>query len=156
MSVRSFIKALALVAGLALTTAAVVPSTPAQAENTQKKQKFFFMLKEAPSNVNVSFMALGVAKMLAEKGHDVTLFLNIDAVRLVDKRQPLNLKFGMRDGTLEDVYNGLIKAGGKFIACPNCSKVAGLTKENLRPGAVFGNPKLVSTAILEADKIINY
>lgn len=145
-----------------LTAAAVIPATPAiaqdqvKAESQKESQKFFFMLRKGPLDTSESFMALGVAKMLAAKGNDITIFLNLDAVRLADSRQPLTLKAGMRDGTLEDTWNAAVKAGVKFIACPMCSKNAGITKENLRKGVIFGNAKIVSGAMLAADKIVNY
>lgn len=159
MTLRRFFKALAIVGGLA--TASIVatlgPATIASAEtHKHKKQKFFFMLKAGPQDTARSFMALGVMKMLATQGHQVKAFLNLDAVRLVDKRQPLDLKSGHREGTLQDAYDKAIKAGVMFIACPMCSKAAGLTKDNLRPGVIFGNAKIVGGGLAEADKVINY
>lgn len=158
MFVRSLVKALALVIGLsgAFTAATVVSSSPAIAANTQKKQSYFFMLREGPFNVGLAYMSFGMAKMLAEKGNDVTVFLNMDAIRFADKTQPLDLKFGKNPGTLEDVFNALVKAGGKIIACPNCSKNAGLTKDRLRKGVVMGNADMVSGAMMAADKVVNY
>lgn len=150
-------RSLTIAVGLLLSAVAVPTlGSVAHAEDKAKPQKYFFMLTKGPTDPARAFMAFGMAKMLAEQGHDVTLFCNLDAVRLLDKRQPLNLKYGVRENTVEDVYNGLIKAGGKFIACPNCSKVAGITAADLRKGAVMGNGKMVSKAINEAHKVINY
>ena len=50
-----------------------------------------------------------------------------------------------------------MKAGGKVLVCPHCAEVAGITAQNLRPGAHLAkNLGELADAVLAADKILDY
>lgn len=154
MSLLKSLKSVAIALTLVFSIAQV-PSS-AMASSTVSSQKIVFTMSHGTDNLANAFMAIGMAKMFAEKGHDVKVFLNLEAVRIADKRQPLDLKFGKREGNYQATFDAFVAAGGTFVVCPKCAAVAGVTKENLRKGASMGNPNVVSTMILEADKVIGY
>lgn len=59
-------------------------------------------------------MALKVGNKLLEKGAKVTLVLTLEGVRIADTRQTLDLRWGMSDMTLSNLYEEFVKAGGEI------------------------------------------
>jgi sulfur relay (sulfurtransferase) complex TusBCD TusD component (DsrE family) len=132
------------------------PSIPANAQ-AQTKQKVVVHLTHYTDGLHAAFMALHLARSMQESGAaEVTLFVDVEAVRLADRRQPQDLAW-KAGGTISTHYDGFVKAGGKVLVCPHCAEVAGLTSQSLRPGArIAADLKEVANAILAADKVIDY
>jgi predicted peroxiredoxin len=126
-----------------------------QAES-QDTQDFVIKVDQGTTDLHAVFMAMKVGTMLVEKKHNVTMFFNLESVRLLDKRQPLNLTWGVSAMNLEDLYNGFIAKGGKIVVCPHCAKVAGIEKANLREGSVIATDGQVAMIFVNADKVIDY
>ena len=108
-------------------------------------------------DTNTSAMAVGMATMILEKNKiPVTIFLNVDAVRLADKSIPQN-KYA-NGKTVTEMLAGFMKAGGKVIVCPMCMKnVGGMDKNDLIPGVVMGGPTVTFPALLADDTtVISY
>ncbi len=131
---------------------AVVPIHTLFASSTQ--HKVTLKLDHGTDDLHSVFMALKIGKMLAERKQDVTLFLNLEAVRLVDKNQPINLKWGNTDQTIATLYDSYIKAGGKVLVCPHCAKVAGV--EKMRKGAKIAKESEIAELFVNSDKVIDY
>lgn len=103
-------------------------------------------------NTNMAFM---IATNLAAHGAKVTLFVDRDGVRVADTRVPLeNLTWA--GATLQSRYDAFLEAGGEVLVCPACAADAGMSADDLREGAVMGNPDLVAGIMLRADKILDY
>jgi predicted peroxiredoxin len=117
-------------------------------------QKVLIKMDHGTDDLHSAFMALKIGKMLADKKQDVTLFLNLEAVRLVDENQPMDLAWGMSDMTVAKIFNAYVKAGGKVLVCPHCAKVAGVKK--LRNGARIATESEVAQIFIDADKVITY
>jgi len=62
---------------------------------------------------------------------NVTLFLTLQGPRLVDPAQPQDLVFGSAPGTLGEVVEGFLGAGGTIYACPLCATEIGLEEADL-------------------------
>ena len=102
-------------------------------------------------------MAVGMATMVLEKQKiPVTIFLNVDAVRLADKNIPQNTYANGK--TAAEMLDGFMKAGGKVIMCPMCMKnVGGMKESDLIPGVVMGGPEVTFPALMADDtKVISY
>ncbi len=84
-------------------------------------------------------MALNLAMNAREKGLEpVVVFLNVRGVYLADSgRMPA--KAGNSDMNIHEKMQALIAAGGQIIACPGCSKEAGLTQEDYIEGVVMAD-----------------
>lgn len=149
-SAKRILLAMTLMLGTAHAT------SPAVASSALSGQKIVVTMSHGTDNLANAFMAIGMASMFAKKGNTVSVFLNLEAVRIADKRQPLDLKYGKRVENYEKIFNDFIANGGQIVVCPKCAAVAGVTKENLRKGAMIGNPEVVSKMFLEADKVIGY
>ena len=120
-----------------------------------EEQQALVHLSSYTDNLHAVNMALKVATLMAEGGASVTLFVDLEGVRLADKRAPQNLSWGTT-APIAELYMSFIAAGGKILVCPHCAKAIGLDQTNLRKGAMLGTHKDLQAAMLSADKIIDY
>jgi sulfur relay (sulfurtransferase) complex TusBCD TusD component (DsrE family) len=131
-------------------------SIPANAQ-AQAKQKIVLHLAHYTDDLHPAFMGLHLAHCMQESGAaDVTLFLDVEGVRLADRRQPQDLAW-KTGGVISTHYDGFVKAGGKVLVCPHCAEATGLTAQSLRPGARMATDlKEIADVILAAGKVIDY
>jgi predicted peroxiredoxin len=115
-----------------------------------------FKIDHGTDDLHAVVMALKLSKMILDQKQDVTLFLNLEGVRIADKKQPMGLKWGASDKTVEELYNDFVTAGGQVLVCPHCAHVAGLSKQDLRKGAKIAEEKEVADLFVKADKVIDY
>lgn len=158
MTIRRFLKAVAVVTSLfSMASVASVVTAPAAFAEQAAKQKIFLMVKADPKTETKDIMkALNWGRQLAERGHDVTTFLNGDGVKIADKRDPLTYSTGKGMKTVKEVLVAYMKSGAKFVVCPMCSAHAGIGKDDLRDGMKFAAPDTALVAIEEADKVLNF
>ena len=88
-----------------------------------------------------------------QKQIPVTLFLNVEGVRIADKRIPE--KKHASGKSLKQMLGSFMQAGGKVIVCPMCMKnVGGMTKADLVPGAVVGASNVTWPALFADDTTV--
>jgi predicted peroxiredoxin len=143
-----------LVAGLILTSAWSGPAL-GWAQEPQKAQNVVIHLKHYTDNLHAVSMALKLGKGIQQKGGQVTLMLDLEGVRLVDSRQPQDLRWGT-EIPMSTHYEAFIKSGGRAVVCPHCAHAAGLTEKDLRAGARIATEEELAQLILGADKILDY
>ncbi len=131
-------------------------SQPAQQTPSPDRDKILITMRGGTDDLHGSVMALKLAKALLDEGAEVTLFVNLEAVRLVDERQPDDLRWGSEVTTIGELYRTVVAAGGKVLVCPHCAKAAGLERDQLRTGAKIAKLEQVADAMIEADKVIDY
>ncbi|MBX3176416.1 MAG: DsrE family protein [Candidatus Hydrogenedentes bacterium] len=146
---------------LAVTAAALgaaLGGNVARSANHGDGQHVVVHLSKFTSDLHASFMAFKLADAMQAEGARVTVLLDLEGVRLVDRGNPLNLTWGTNHGTLEDVYTKFVGGGGRVIVCPHCADVAGVNRDALRDGAMIGVPdeQTIPRLLLEADKILDY
>lgn len=117
------------------------------------QQNVLIHLSNYTNDLHSVNMALKVGHMLSDADMSVTLFLDLEGVRLADKHQPQNLAWGTGD-SIEMLYNQFVSAGGNVLVCPHCAKAAGV--KDLRKGAVIADKDTLVKAITNADKILDY
>ncbi len=91
-----------------------------------------------------------------QKDIPVTLFLNVEGVRIADKRIPE--KIHPNGKSLKQMLSIFMESGGKVIVCPMCMKnVGGMSKENLLAGAVVGSSDTTWPALFaEGATVLSY
>ncbi len=120
------------------------------------KQKIVIHLSHYSDSSHSALMAVHFAQYLQEHGADVTLLLDVEGPRLADQRQVQNPATGI-NAQISAYYDGFVKAGGKVLVCPHCAQAAGLTAQNLRPGARIGKDMgELADVILASDKTLDY
>jgi sulfur relay (sulfurtransferase) complex TusBCD TusD component (DsrE family) len=121
----------------------------------KSKQKVVIHLSHYSDSSHSALMAVHFAQYLQEHGSDVTLLLDVEGPRIADQRQAQNTA-GLNP-QISSYYAGFVKAGGKVLVCPHCAEAAGLTAQNLRPGARLGKDMgELADVILAADKTLDY
>lgn len=121
-----------------------------------KKEQLVFHLSKFTNDIHAAFMAIKLAGLTVKKGADVVLFVDLDGVRIADKRQPQDMRWGQNPNGIDTYYKEFVENGGKVIVCPHCAKAAGLTESDLREGAVIGEEETLAELLLKADKIMDY
>ena len=149
---RSRLPIAVLAAALAL--AAAGTATAAEAE-AQAAQRIVVHLGHYSDDLHAVHMALSLAGSLRKAGADVTLFLDLEGVRLADARVPQDLRWG-RGGSMAEGYDAFVAAGGQVLICPHCAHAAGLEAAHLRKGARIASDDEVTQLFLAADKVIDY
>ncbi len=90
-------------------------------------------------------------RMMKEQNIPVTIFLNVEGVRLADKNIPQNIHISGK--TLQEMLQIFMKDGGTLLVCPMClENVGGMTENDLIEGAVVSSPDLIGSALF-ADNV---
>ena len=108
-------------------------------------------------DINRATMAIGFSmRVLKEKKIPVTIFLNVEGVRIADKNIPEH-KHATGKSTKE-MLAAFIKAGGRVIVCPMCMKnVGGLEKDEIIEGAVIGGSDVTWPALFaDGTTVLSY
>ena len=100
------------------------------------------------AELNRAAMAISfAAKIRQDMGKPVTIFLNVDGVRLAHKDAPQE-PYGMDGKTIHEMLQAFMDAGGRVLVCPMCMmNVAGMTADDLIPGAMVSSPDLMRAAL---------
>ena len=128
---------------------------PAQAHGGGMKGGLFVNLTS--NDVSRASMAIMIAhKVLKEKTIPVTIWLNVDAVKLVDL-QTTQKKYADMPSPLE-MMQAFMKDGGTVMICPMCmKKVGGLEVNELPSGVVPSEMDLWWKAISADDvRVLSY
>lgn len=108
-------------------------------------QKLFVNLTS--DDLNRAAMAIGFStKVLQEKKIPVTIFLNVEGVRIADKSIPEHKHASGK--SLKEMLAGFMKSGGRVLVCPMCMKtVGGLSKDDLIEGVEVGGADVTWPAL---------
>lgn len=118
-------------------------------------QKLFVNLTN--DEMNRAAMAIGFStKILQEKEIPVTIFLNVEGVRIADKSIPEHKHANGK--SLKEMLAGFMKAGGRVLVCPMCMKnVGGLGKDDLIEGVEVGGPDATWPALFaDGTTVLSY
>ncbi|MCR9119932.1 MAG: DsrE family protein [bacterium] len=121
-----------------------------------EKQQIVVHLSHFTDDLHRTFMAFKVANLMQEYGADVTIFLDLEGVRLAERRQSLELTWGKHSMTLAEYYEKYTDNGGKVVLCPHCAKSAHLSDLGLKRNAEIGTMPKLGKMLIDADKVIDY
>lgn len=119
-------------------------------------QEVVVHLSKGTNDLHAVMMGLKLGTGMAGKGARVTLFLDLEGVRVADRRTEDALTWGEGHATLGELYATFVEAGGGVLVCPHCAKAAGIGPGDLRPGARVGTFDEITALMLSADKILDY
>lgn len=142
-----------LCAGLAM---ALLSGGGIAAPTDTARQPVVVHLSKFTNDLHAPFMAVKLATAMQEKGAQVTMFVDLEGVRLVDKRQPLDLTWGHASVPLGTLYEKFVAAGGEVWVCPHCAHAAGIHAEDLRTGAQIAEEGAIPVLLLQAEKVLDY
>jgi predicted peroxiredoxin len=113
-------------------------------------------LSHFTDDLHRAVMALKISKLMQENGSQVTLFLDLEGVRLVERRQTLDLSWGADAPTLGELYDQFTEAGGRALICPHCAKSARVGDMSLKRHAAIASEQDLAEMFASADKVIDY
>lgn len=128
----------------------------ALAEETSPAKSVVVHLSRFGSDMHAAAMAVSLARSLRAGGTAVTLYLDLEGVRLVDRRVPADFRVQATDESLAQAYDGLVKAGGRVAVCGHCAQAAGLDAASLRDGARLVDGKAAADLIRGAAQVVDY
>ena len=128
----------------------------AEDEKSTKPQNVVVHLSHFTEDLHRCFMALKVANLMQEHGANVTIFLDLEGVRLAERRQQLDYKWKADSPPLSEHYDKFVKAGGKLILCPHCADSARIGDGALKRNAQIGTAPMIGKLLVGADKVMDY
>ena len=115
-------------------------------------EKLFVNLSS--DDINRAAKAIGFStKILTQKKIPVTIFLNVEGVRIADKNIPEHRHANGKSS--KEMLAAFMDAGGQVIVCPMCMEnVGGLGKEDLISGVKVGGPDVTWPALFAEDTTV--
>ncbi|MDJ0958406.1 MAG: DsrE family protein [Arenicellales bacterium] len=109
-----------------------------------------------PDDATKAALSFLVAKTALAEGHEVTLFLAGEGVRLLSDENLSSVE-GLGTGKLQEHYEAIVAAGGKFFLSGMSAKARGFGQALIdgRP-AEFAMPDVLVRLLVEADKTLTY
>lgn len=141
---------------LLLAVLAVTSARVAAAEDRPHEQKVVVHLSHFTDDLHRCFMAVKLGTLMQKAGAQVTLFLDLEGVRLAERRQTLDVTWGSNPTPLSKHYEEFTEAGGKVLLCPHCAHSAHIGDMSLRRNAEIASEQVLGTMLLDADKILDY
>ena len=130
---------------VALAAVMLTAALPALAED--EPHHFFYNITTAAG------MALTQASVAVERGHRVTVFLNVRGVHLAETGTAQG-SFGVTAKTPREILLSLIKSGHTVLVCGGCMVAGGVAKQDLLEGATITGPELTFRALTAPDTIV--
>lgn len=144
--------------GVSVVIASIGPS--ANAEETSKVdgsgQKVVVHLSYFTEDLHRCFMAVKVANLMQDYGAEVTLFVDLEGVRIAERKQELKFNWGPDSPSLAELYEKFAAGGGKVLVCPHCAKSAHVTDPGLKRNAQIATLPMLGKMLIEADKVMDY
>ncbi len=126
---------------VALILVAAVAPAPASAE---EPRAIFYNV--TTDDAWTAGMSLAQANVAADRGHPVTVFLNVRAVHLAD-RDAVQGTFGPSGKTPAQLITALVAKGQTVLVCGTCMKGGGMERADLMDGVTIASPDLTFGAL---------
>jgi predicted peroxiredoxin len=95
--------------------------------------KFLFVLSRGPEDVTRSVRALFLAKIAANKGHQVTVFLLDEAVYWTNLSMAEKVRIPTGDAMIDQIKDLLAK-DVKILVCKPCAEIRMISEDDLPKG----------------------
>lgn len=99
--------------------------------------KFLFVLTRGPEDPTRAVRCFQLAKIAADKGHEVTVFLVDDAAYFTNLSLTERVKAPTGD-ELITYWKFLVDKGASILVCKPCAATRMVAEEDLPPGAKIG------------------
>lgn len=144
------------VLGLASATSTAERPSPAARQGASAKARILIHVTHGPEQPTRAALAFLVARTALDEGHAVTLFLAGDAVQLIRDAVLDNLA-GVGTGRLRELFDAIVKGGGRFYLSGMSSSVRGVSTADLKgKPAEFAQPAVLVRLSLEHDRMFTY
>lgn len=151
MSLKKSLLFLIITPALMFTSCAEVQSE----ENTPEppKRLLINLTSDATVNAHGSMMGLHFAEKALKDDIEVTVFMNVDGVKLL---RPGSDTIVFDGENIRQLLDKVADEGGELVACPHCMKIHGLEKSDLPSNVTFGEESVVMGKIKEQPTVFTY
>jgi predicted peroxiredoxin len=111
--------------------------------------KFLFVLTRGPEDPTRAVRCFQFAKIAADKGHEVTVFLVDDAVYFTNLGLAERVKAPTGD-ELMSYWKFLVEKGASILVCKPCAESRMVTPDELPPGTAIGTGVTLIDLAVEA------
>jgi len=111
------------------------------------------LTSDATVNAHGSMMGLHFAEKALKNDMEVTVFLNVNGVKLLSAGADTIVFDGEN---IRGLLDKVAAEGGELIACPHCMKIHGLEKSDLPDNVTFGEESVVMGKIKEGPTVFTY
>lgn len=111
------------------------------------------LTSDATENAHSTFMGLHFAENALKDGMDVTIFMNVDGVKLL---QPGADTLVFDGENIREILNNIADNDGKVIACPHCMQIHGISKEDLPENFILGEKDVMMAKIRSNPTVFTY
>lgn len=132
------------------------PTNAVDKTSADNPQKVDAHLSHYTDDLHRCFMAFQIANLMQEHGATVTIFLDLEGVRLAERKQPLDLTWGPDSQPHSEHDDNFVNGGGKVVLCPHCTKSARFGDGALKRHAEIATKPSLGKLLVEADKIMDY
>ncbi len=137
--------------GLAFLFSACEPTVPALKDDPA--DLLINLTSDATQDAHSTLMGLHFAQNARKSGLPVTVFLNVDGVKLMSPGAD-TLAF---DGeNLQELLKALQEAGVEILACPHCMQVEGLSEGDLLKGVRLADEGTMMQKIKAGPTVMTY
>ena len=118
--------------------------------------KLLIHVTTAPEDQTRAALSFLIARTALAEGHEVSLFLAGDAVKLLDQNTLESVQ-GLGTGSLQEHFDAIVAAGGRFYLSGMSAKARGYDDALIEgKPAEFAMPDMLVRLLVEADKSITY
>jgi predicted peroxiredoxin len=111
------------------------------------------LTSDAFEDAHSTYMGLRFAEMGLEEGLDVTIFLNVDGVRLLQS-DGATLTFD--DDNLRTILDDITNNGGTVIVCPMCLQMHGMELSSIPSNFETGEAESMMNRIKNGPAVFTY
>ena len=127
MTNRVWLALMLSIVALSPLPAAIAPPAAMAGQAATSKARILVHVTHGPEEPTRAALAFLVARSALDEGHTVTLFLAGDAVQLI--RDPvLDNLAGLGTGRLRELYDAIVKGGGRFYLSGMSSNARGVLR----------------------------
>ena len=120
---------------------------------TTESELIINMTSDAIEDAHSTYMGLRFAEMGLEEGLDVTIFLNVHGVRLLQS-DGATLTFD--ENNLRDILDDFTDNGGTVIVCPMCLQVHGMELSSIPSNFEAGEAESMMNRIKNGPAVFTY
>jgi len=104
-------------------------------------------------NPHGPLMGLHLAQEMVAKDIKVTVFLNVNGVKLFTEE---GKSVSFHNEVLMDVLQDIINQGGTVLSCPHCMEVNSISASDLPEGVQVSNPDIMAEKIISQNSVFTY
>ncbi len=145
---------LVIIAVMALLTSFNPPDKKESRENDSMNTNLIVNINsDATVNAHGSLVGINFAKKALEKGLNVTLFLNVDGVKLLQSEADT---IAFQGKNIVEALNKAAEKGVEIIACPHCMEAVGIDKTTIPSYVKVGQDGVIMERIKNNPTVFTY